>query len=99
VIASSTSVESITFKYDPFRRRIYKSSSSATSIYAYDGDNLIEETNSSGAEGTAHCCLNFVDCVGSLSRGEVFFFSCCSLLFSTSSHIGTVRRSAAPEIL
>jgi hypothetical protein len=30
------------FKYDPFGRRIYKSSSSATSIYAYDGDNLIE---------------------------------------------------------
>jgi RHS repeat-associated protein len=37
-----------TFKYDPFGRRIYKSSSTATSIYAYDGDNLIEETNSSG---------------------------------------------------
>ena len=36
------------FKYDPFGRRIYKSSSSGTSIYAYDGDNLIEETNSSG---------------------------------------------------
>ncbi|HEY6369149.1 MAG TPA: RHS repeat-associated core domain-containing protein, partial [Candidatus Sulfotelmatobacter sp.] len=39
----------VSFKYDPFGRRIYKSSSSATSIYAYDGDNLIEETNSSGA--------------------------------------------------
>ena len=39
----------VTFKYDPFGRRIYKSSSSGTSIYAYDGDNLIEETNSSGA--------------------------------------------------
>jgi RHS repeat-associated protein len=38
----------VSFKYDPFGRRIYKSSSSATSIYAYDGDNLIEETNSSG---------------------------------------------------
>ena len=38
-----------TFKYDPFGRRINKSSSSGTSIYAYDGDNLIEETNSSGA--------------------------------------------------
>jgi hypothetical protein len=38
----------VTFKYDPFGRRIYKSSSSGTSIYAYDGDNLIEETNSSG---------------------------------------------------
>lgn len=40
---------SITFKYDPFGRRIYKSSSSGTSIYAYDGENLIEETNILGA--------------------------------------------------
>jgi len=39
----------VSFKYDPFGRRIYKSSSTATSVYAYDGDNLIEETNSSGA--------------------------------------------------
>lgn len=38
----------VSFKYDPFGRRIYKSSSGSTSIYAYDGDNLIEETNSSG---------------------------------------------------
>jgi hypothetical protein len=41
--------EFVTFKYDPMGHRIYKSSSSATSVYAYDGDNLIEETNSSGA--------------------------------------------------
>jgi RHS repeat-associated protein len=39
----------VNFKYDPFGRRIYKSSSSTTSIFAYDGVNLIEETNSSGA--------------------------------------------------
>jgi RHS repeat-associated protein len=40
----------VSFKYDPFGRRIYKSSSSATSVYAYDDDgNLIEETSSSGA--------------------------------------------------
>lgn len=39
---------SVSFKYDPFGRRIYKSSSSGTSVYAYDGDNLVEETNSSG---------------------------------------------------
>src|SRR5579864_3171081 len=38
----------VTFKYDPFGKRIYKSSSSSTSVFAYDGDNLIEETNSSG---------------------------------------------------
>lgn len=39
----------VSFKYDTFGRRIYKSSSSGTSIYAYDGDNLVEETNSAGA--------------------------------------------------
>ena len=38
----------VTFKYDPFGRRIYKSLSSTTSVYAYDGDNLIEETNATG---------------------------------------------------
>jgi len=38
----------VSFKYDRFGRRIYKSSSSATSVYAYDGDNLIEETNATG---------------------------------------------------
>jgi YD repeat-containing protein len=39
----------VSFKYDPFGHRIYKSSSAGTSIFAYDGDNLAEETNSSGA--------------------------------------------------
>jgi len=38
----------VTFKYDPYGRRIYKSSSAATSIYAYDGKNLAEEANSTG---------------------------------------------------
>ncbi len=38
----------VSFKYDPFGRRIYKSSSSGTSVFAYDGDNMVEETNSSG---------------------------------------------------
>lgn len=38
----------MTFKYDPFGRRIYKSSSAGASIFAYDQDNLIEETNASG---------------------------------------------------
>jgi hypothetical protein len=39
----------VSFKYDPFDRRIYESSSSANSVYAYDEANLSEETNSSGA--------------------------------------------------
>lgn len=37
-----------TFKYDPFGRRIEKVSPTATSIFAYDGDNLIETVNASG---------------------------------------------------
>jgi len=39
----------VSFKYDPFGRRIYKSSGSGTSVYAYDDKNLIEEVNSAGS--------------------------------------------------
>ena len=39
----------VSFKYDPVGNRIYKASSSGTSIFAYDGDDLIEETNATGA--------------------------------------------------
>jgi RHS repeat-associated protein len=39
----------VSFKYDPFGRRICKSSSSGTSIYAHDLFSLIEETNASGS--------------------------------------------------
>ena len=38
----------VSFKYDPFGRRIYKSSSTATSVYSYDDRNPIEEVNSAG---------------------------------------------------
>jgi RHS repeat-associated protein len=39
----------VSFKYDPMGRRIYKAvSSGGTSVFVYDGDNLVEETNSSG---------------------------------------------------
>ena len=38
----------VTFKYDPFGRRIEKISPTTTSIFAYDGDNLVETVNSSG---------------------------------------------------
>jgi RHS repeat-associated protein len=38
----------VSFKYDPLGRRIEKVSPTFTSIFAYDGDNLIETTNSIG---------------------------------------------------
>jgi len=37
---------SVSFKYDPCGRRIQKSSTSGTTIFSYDGDNLIEEVSS-----------------------------------------------------
>ncbi len=40
----------LTFKYDPFGRRIYKQSPNATSIFVYDGDNIIETVNGGGAQ-------------------------------------------------
>lgn len=36
------------FKYDPFGRRIEKISPTATSIFAYNGNNLVETVNASG---------------------------------------------------
>ncbi len=51
----------VSFKYDPFGHRIYKSSSSGTSIFAYDGDNLIEETNSSGAAVARYSQTQIID--------------------------------------
>jgi RHS repeat-associated protein len=38
----------VTFKYDPFGRRIYKSSNAGTFIYAYDGTGIVETVNASG---------------------------------------------------
>jgi RHS repeat-associated protein len=51
----------VSYRYDPFGRRIYKSSSAGTSIYAYDGDNLIEETNSSGVAVARYAQTEEVD--------------------------------------
>jgi RHS repeat-associated protein len=39
----------VSFKYDPFGRRIKKSSTATTSVFTYNGENLIEEANTSGA--------------------------------------------------
>ena len=43
-----TSKRPDSFKYDPFGRRIEKVSPTTTSIFAYDGNDLVETVNSSG---------------------------------------------------
>lgn len=40
----------VTFSYDPFGRRVQKSSSSGTTNYLYDGSNSVEELDQAGAE-------------------------------------------------
>ncbi|MGB6800838.1 MAG: RHS repeat-associated core domain-containing protein [Candidatus Sulfotelmatobacter sp.] len=40
----------VSFKYDPFGRRIYKQSPNATSIFVYDGVSLVGTINASGSE-------------------------------------------------
>ena len=40
-----TSTGTVTFKYDPFGRRIQKSGPNGTTNYLYDDDNLIEEVD------------------------------------------------------
>lgn len=51
----------MTFKYDPFGRRIEKISPTTTSIFVYDGDSLIETTNGSGSEVAAYTPTQNID--------------------------------------
>src|SRR5271165_2552902 len=73
------------FKYDPFGRRIYKSSSSGTSIYAYDGDNLIEETNASGTAVSRYSQgLNIDEPLAMLRSGTTSYYQADGLGSLTS---------------
>lgn len=51
----------VSFKYDPLGRRIYKQSPSATSIFAYDGANLIETVNGTGGLVARHTQTTNID--------------------------------------
>jgi RHS repeat-associated protein len=51
----------VTFKYDPFGRRIQKTSPTATSIFVYDGPNLIETVNASGAKVASYTRTRTID--------------------------------------
>jgi RHS repeat-associated protein len=51
----------VSFSYDPFGRRIKKVSSAGTSIFAYDGDDLTEETDSTGAVVARYARTEIID--------------------------------------
>ncbi len=84
------------FKYDPFRRRIYKSSNSGTSIYAYDGNNLVEETNSSGAAVARYVQTRSIDePLGMLRGGITSYYEADGVgsVTSLSSATGSVAQT------
>ena len=86
----------VSFKYDPFGRRIYKSSSSATSVYAYDGDNLIEETNSSGTVVARYSQgLNIDEPLAMLRSATTSYYQADGLgsITSLSSGAGTLAQT------
>jgi RHS repeat-associated protein len=56
-----TSSGTTTFKYDPWGKRIYKSSPNFTGIFVYDGLNLIETVNLSGAKISSYTQTQNID--------------------------------------
>jgi len=53
-VVPGTNGGTTTFKYDPFGRRIEKVSPSFTSIFVYDGPNLIQTMNGTGGPRFLH---------------------------------------------
>jgi RHS repeat-associated protein len=51
----------VAFKYNPFGRRIYKSSPNFAGIFVYDGFNLIETVNPSGAKMSSYTQTQSID--------------------------------------
>ena len=60
-VVPGTNGGTTTFKYDPFGRRIQKISPNFTSIFVYDGPNLIETLNGSGNEVASYAQTQKID--------------------------------------
>jgi hypothetical protein len=67
------------------KARIYKSSSSGTSVYVYDGDNLVEETNATGGVVARYSQgLNIDEPLAMLRSGVTSFYQADGLGSVTS---------------
>jgi RHS repeat-associated protein len=86
----------VTFKYDPFGRRIEKISPNATSIFVYDGDSLVETANSSGGEVARYTQGQDIDEPLAMERGSTVDYCEADGLGSVTSlsaSNGTVAQS------
>jgi RHS Repeat len=90
----------VNFKYDPFGRRIEKITPSGTSIYAYDGDNLIEETDGSGTAVARYTGgQNIDEPLAMLRAGATSFYEQDGLgsVTSLTNAAGAAAQSAARQ--
>jgi len=83
--AVNPGVGTTTFKYDPFGRRIQKISPSFTSVFVYDGSNLIETLNASGAEVASYTQTRTIDeTLAELRSGTTDYYEADGLGSTTS---------------
>jgi len=68
-VVPGTNGGTTTFKYDPFGRRIYKQSPSFTSVFLYDGADLLETVSGSGSEVASYAQGLGVDEMLAMQRG------------------------------
>src|SRR5689334_12213735 len=78
-----------TFKYDPFGRRIQKSSASGAVIYVYDSANGVEELNGSGAVTTRYVQGAGIDEPLAQSRSGLSYYNADGLGSITSMDAAT----------
>jgi YD repeat-containing protein len=75
----------VTFKYDPFGRRVQKNGPAGTTNYLYDGANVVTDLNSTGAVVASYAQGSGIDePLASLSVAGTAFFEADGLGSVTS---------------
>jgi len=96
VSAVVPSTGTVTFKYDPFGRRVYKSSPNFTGIFAYDGYNVIDTINSGGSVVAGYTQTQNIDePLAELRSGDSSYYEADGLgsITSLSSSAGAVANT------
>lgn len=101
-VVPGTNGGTTTFKYDPFGRRIQKISPNFTSVFLYDGPNLIETANTSGTEVASYTQTQTIDeTLAELRSGTADFYQADGLgsITSLSGSSGTLANTYSYDSL
>jgi len=86
----------VTYKYDPFGRRVYKNSPNFAGVFAYDGYNLIETTTSNGVVVARYTQTQNIDePVAAIRSGTASYYETNGLgsITSISGSAGTISNT------